>query len=346
MRIRSLVSLLVAMPLVLTALPAYAGKHKAHAPKVAKVPKERAPKRERAGKTAGTHDGSALFDAMAQASRASEMLEQMILDVQAAGEDSRKIKEIAENYQTLSEAMKGEAAEREGALTKPERRHLDAYRKSKLTPLEHKWAKIMAKVEAAVAEEVANQIKQAHNQIDDLLAESDAIIAQTRSAGADSARRNDLLQRMARLQASTHSLYHDTAKVPGRKNAEALTHEITEKLETQVRRADWLLRTAVLPPCPDFTAQLQLVHKQIQELDALTADIGLAVNHAGLSELMARRGRLMAAIAATVRAPLTPEEAAELRAVTDELLVPVQSHLDEAQAAAEARVGTKRHGER
>ena len=81
-------------------------------------------------------------------------------------------------------------------------------------------------------------------------------------------------------------------------------------------------------------------------MDGLSADISLAVNRGGLSELMAKRARLMAAIAATVKAPLTPEEASELRATTDELLVPVQAHLDEAQAAAEARLGTKGHGER
>ncbi len=338
MWIRPLVSIVLVAGVALTAAPAFAGKHKA------KAHKEKAAKHAR-GKS-GSHDGTALFDAMAQANRAGEMLEQMILDVQAAGDDSRKIKEIAENYQTLSQAMKDETVEREAALTKPEKKQLDAYRKSKIAPLEHKWAQILAKVEVAVAAEVASQVKQLHNQIDDLLAETDAIIAQTRSAGADSARRADLLQRLARLEASTHSLYHDAAKVPGRKNAEGLTREITEKLETQVRRADWLLRTAVLPPCPDFTAQIQAVHKQIQELDSLAADIGLAVNRAGLHELMARRGQLMAKLTATIRAPLTPEEAAELHAVTDELLVPVQAHLDEAQAAAEARLGTKGHGER
>ncbi len=332
---RPLVAALLALPLALNALPALA-KHK---------PKDHVEKHARGGKHGG-HDGASLFDAMAQANRAGEMLEQMILDVQAAGDDSRKIKEIAENYQTLSAAMKDESTEREAALTKPERKQLDAYRESKLAPLEHKWAQIMAKVEAAVAAEVASQIKQFHNQIEDLLAETEAIIAQTRSAGADSARRADLLQRLARLDASTHSLYHDAAKVPGRKNAEALTAEITEKLEPQVRRADWLLRTAVLPPCPDFTAQMQRVHKQIQELDGLAADIGLAVNRAGLAELMAKRARLMATIAATVKAPLTPEEASELRAVTAELLVPVQAHLDEAQTAAEARMTTKGRGER
>lgn len=342
MWIRSLLPVVIAVSVALAAQPAYAGKHKSRAPKAAKG---HAAKRERPAKHAVTHDGSALFDAMEQANRASEMLEQMILDVQAAGDDSRKIKEIADNYDTLSSAMKGEAADREAALTKAEKRHLDAYRNSKLVPLQHKWTEIMEKVETAVAAEVASQVKQFHNQIDDLLAETDAIIAQTRSAGADSSRRGDLLQRMARLEASTHSLYHDAAKVPGRKNAEELTREITDKLETQVRRADWLLRTAVLPPCPDFTRQLQLVHKQIQELDALTADIGLAVNRAGLNEQMARRGRLIAQIASTMRAPLTPEEAAELRAVTEELLVPVQAHLDEAQATAEERIGIK-HGER
>jgi hypothetical protein len=344
MSIRPLLSLLVALPILLSGTRADA-KHKPRAPKAPKTAKVRGEKPERPDKHAA-HDGSALFEAMAQANRASEMLEQMIIDVQAAGDDSSKIKEIAENYQTLSAAMKGEAAEREAALTKPEKRHLDSYRRSKLVPLEHKWEKILAKVEGAVAQEVESQLKQFHNQIEDLLAETDAIIAQTRSAGADSARRSDLLQRIARLQASTHSLYHDAAKVPGRKNAEELTREITEKLETQVRRADWLLRTAVLPPCPDFTKQLQQVHKQIQELDGLSADISLAVNRAGLNEQMAKRARLMAQIAATVRAPLTPEEAAELRAVTDELLVPVQAHLDEAQATAEERVGSKRRGER
>ena len=335
---RSLVAAALVLPLALTALPAYAGKHKA------KAPKEHADKRGHGAKHA--HDGTSLFDAMAQANRTGELLEQMILDVQAAGDDARKIKEIAENYQTLSAAMKDETADREAALTKPERKQLDAYRESKLAPLEHKWAQILAKVETAVAAEVASQIKQFNNQIDDLLAETDAIIAQTRSAGADSARRADLLQRLARLEASTHSLYHDAAKVPGRKNAEALTRAITERLETQVRRADWLLRTVVLPPCPDFTSQMQHVHKQVQELDGLAADIGLAVNHAGLTELMAKRARLMATIAATVRAPLTPEESAELWATTDELLVPVQAHLDEAQAAAEARLATKGRGER
>ncbi len=337
---RTLVSLLMVLPLALTALPAEAGKRKPKAPKL------HADKHAKGAKHGSAHDGASLFDAMAQANRAGEMLEQLILDVQAAGDDSRKIKEIAENFQTLNSAMQDETADRESALTKSERKQLDAYRKSKVAPLEHKWAQILAKVETAVAAEVASQVKQLHNQIDDLLAETDAIIAQTRSAGADSARRADLLQRLARLEASTHSLYHDSAKVPGRKNAEALTREITERLESQVRRADWLLRTAVLPPCPDFTAQMQLVHKQIQELDGLAADISLAVNRGGLSELMAKRARLMAAIAATVKAPLTPEEASELRATTDELLVPVQAHLDEAQVAAEARMGTKGRGER
>ena len=343
MKLRTLLSLLVALPIALTAPPAIA-KHKAKAAKT-KAVKTKTVKAAR-GKSGAGHDGAALFDAMATANRSGEMLEQMILDVQAAGDDARRIKEIAENYQTLSGAMQGEMADREAALTKPERKQLNAYRQSKVAPLEHKWAQILGKVEGAVAAETANQVKQLRNQIDDLLAETDGIIAQTRSAGADSARRADLLQRLARLEASTHSLYHDAAKVPGRKNAEELTHEITDKLNTQVRRADWLLRTAVLPPCPDFTAQLQSIHKQIQELDGLAADIGLAVNRAGLNEQMAKRGRLMLGIAATVRAPLTPEEAAELRAVTDELLVPVQAHLDEAQAAAEARLGTKGHGQR
>ena len=344
MSIRSLFCAALALSLGLCAAPA-AAKHKPKAAKEAKATKEKADKHARGGKHGG-HDGTTLFDAMAQANRAGEMLEQMILDVQAAGDDSRKIKEIADNYQTLSTAMKDETADRESALTKPERKQLDAYRKSKLAPLERKWSQIIAKVETAVAAEVANQVRQLNNQIDDLLAETEAIIAQTRSAGADSARRADLLQRMARLQASTHSLYHDAAKVPGRKNAEALTHEITEKLETQVRRADWLLRMAVLPPCPDFTAQLQAVHKQLQELDGLSADIGLAVNRGGLNELMAKRAQLLAQLAATMRGPLTPDESAELRAVTDELLVPVQAHLDEAQAAAEVRLGTKGRRER
>ncbi len=335
MKQHSFVSALVAVALVLTALPAYAGKHK---PKAAKP---HAAKAARGGKHSGEHDATSLFDAMAQANRACEMLEQIILDVQAAGDDSRKIKEIAENYQTLNAAMKDETAEREKALTKSEHKQLDKYRAIKLAPLEHKWAQILEKIEGAVAVEVASQVKQFHNQIDDLLAETDAIIAQTRSAGADSARRADLLQRLARLEASTHSLYHDAAKVPGRKNAEALTNEITGKLEPQVRRADWLLRTVVLPPCPDFTSQMRLIHKQIQELDGLAADLGLAVNRAGLNELMAKRSRLMATLAATVKSPLTPEEASELRAATDELLVPVQAHLDEAQAAAESRIGAR-----
>lgn len=340
MKIRAFLSMLVALAVALPALPAFAGKHK---PKAAKA---HASARSHSGKHGGDHDGTALFEAMAQANRASEMLEQMVLDVQAAGDDSRKIKEIAENYQTLSSAMKDETAERESALTKSERKQLAKYRSTKLAPLEHKWAQILAKIEGAVAVEVASQVKQFHNQIDDLLAETDAIIAQTRSAGADSTRRADLLQRLARLEASTHALFHDAAKVPGRKNAESLTREITEKLEMQVRRADWLLRTAVLPPCPDFTSRMRLVHKQIQELDGLAADIALAVNRTGLSELMAKRARLMATLAATVKAPLTPEEAAELRAATDELLVPVQAHLDEAQAAGEARMATKGHSER
>ena len=196
MSFRSLLPVFVVLPVALTAAPAYAGKHKA---KAAKSTEE---KHAKGGKHGG-HDGTALFDAMAQANRTGEMLEQMILDVQAAGDDSRKIKEIADNYHTLSAATQAETAEREGALTKPERKQLDAYRKSKLAPLEHKWTQILARIDAAVATEVANQVKQFHNQIDDLLAETEAIIAQTRSAGADSSRRADLLQRMARLQAST-----------------------------------------------------------------------------------------------------------------------------------------------
>ena len=329
MRIRRYLTIALALPVFLAAAPAAAGKR-------ARPPK---PKAEKHAK--GKHDGTALFEAMAHASRAGEMLEQLILDVQAAGDNAKKIKEISENYQTLTTAMAGEAEALHGALSKTELRHLEAYRRAKIAPLEHKWLQIMAKVEASVATEVAAQIAQMKNQIDDLLAESEAIIAQTRSAGGDSARRADLLQRMARLESATHGLYHEAAKVPGRKNAEALTQQVTARLEPQVRRADWLLRTVVLPPCPDFTAQVQALHKSVQELDGLASDYGLAVNRAGLSELMASRARTMAQIAATLRTPLTPEEASELKALAAELLGPVQAHLDEAQTQAEQRLGRR-----
>lgn len=328
---RNILTLLPILSLLLLPLHAEA-KHK---PK--REPKVHTP---RAGK--GGNDGTALFDAMAQANRAGEMLEQMIIDVQSAGDDSRKIKEIADNYHTLDAAMNGEAEEAAKKLSKSEKKQVEAYRRAKITPLEKRWTQILARIETAVAAEVAEQSKQLRNQLEDLIAESEGIIAQTRSAGGDSTRRADLLQRLARLQASTHALYHDVAKVPGRKNTELLTKEIDEKLDPQVRRADWLLRMAVLPPCTEFTQQIQVLHKQVQELEGLVADYGLVVNRAGLNDLLGKRARLIAAIDATSRAALTPDETAELLALKGELMGPAQQKVDEAQNEASDRVGKTR----
>ena len=339
MRFPTLAHAALVCAIVLTPVVAHAGKKS----KAAKKPKASAI--EKGGGKAARSE-TALFDAMAQANRAAEALEQTIVDVLSAGDDARKIKQIADTYAALGDALRDEAVTLNKQLSKSEKRQVENYRKAKLHPLEHKWAQILTKIDKAVASEVADQEKALHNQLDDLIAECDGLVAQTRSGGGDSARRPELQQRLARLQLNTHALYHDASKIPGRARVAALTREIDTKLEAHVRRAEWLLRMAVLPPCPEFTAQVQALHKQVQELEGLAADYALAVNRSGLNELLAKRGRLLAGIDATTVGALSPDETVELKALRDELLGPVDAKLDEAQNEAIGRVGAGGSGKR
>lgn len=338
MHVRSLAGLLVAIALALTPAVGEARKKtkgmssRGHAPRSSRKHKvARGPR--------GVHTETSLFDAMAQVNRTSEALEQTIIDVLSAGEDAHKIRQIADTYDALAQAQAEEARTLAEVLTKAEKKQLDHYAHVKLQPLARKWSQILVKVDNAVAQEVAELQKTLRFQMEDLLAECDGLIAQTRTAGGDSARRPALLQRLTRLQANTHALYHDAAKVPGAANAKALKREFDGRLDIAVRRADWLLRTAALPPCPEFSAQVQALHKQVRELEGLSGDFAVVATRAGWQDLATQRAKLIAGLDLGAEAVLTPDELVELRALRDELMGPVDAKLDEAQAEAQARLG-------
>ncbi len=81
--------------------------------------------------------------------RMADSLNKMVADVEAAGTDTAKIKEIGENFKKNGEAMKAEGEALQKVLTDDEKKVLEAYGREKIGPLMGKLMAAMTKAQAA-----------------------------------------------------------------------------------------------------------------------------------------------------------------------------------------------------
>ncbi len=92
-----------------------------------------------------------LTKAKAMVDRMADALNKMVADVEAAGNDTAKIKEIGENFKKNGEAMKTEGEALQKVLTDDEKKALEGYGREKIGPLMGKLMAAMMKAQAAQA---------------------------------------------------------------------------------------------------------------------------------------------------------------------------------------------------
>ncbi len=76
-----------------------------------------------------------LTKAKAMVDKMADALNKMVADVEAAGNDTAKIKEIGENFKKNGEAMKAEGEALQKVLTDDEKKVLEAYGREKIGQL-------------------------------------------------------------------------------------------------------------------------------------------------------------------------------------------------------------------
>ena len=79
----------------------------------------------------------------------ADALNQMVSDVEAAGNNTAKIKEIGENFKKNGEEMKAEGEALQKVLTDDEKKQLETYGREKIGPLMGKLMAAMMKAQAA-----------------------------------------------------------------------------------------------------------------------------------------------------------------------------------------------------
>ena len=92
-----------------------------------------------------------LTKARAMVDKMAESLNKMVADVEAAGNDTAKIKEIGENFKKNGESMKSEGEALQKVLTDDEKKTLETYGREKIGPLMGKLMAAMMKAQAAQA---------------------------------------------------------------------------------------------------------------------------------------------------------------------------------------------------
>ena len=92
-----------------------------------------------------------LNKAKAMVDKMADALNKMVADVEAAGTDTAKIKEIGEAFKKNGEAMKSEGEALQKVLTDDEKKTLEGYGREKIGPLMGKLMAAMMKAQAASA---------------------------------------------------------------------------------------------------------------------------------------------------------------------------------------------------
>ena len=92
-----------------------------------------------------------LTKAKAMVDKMADSLNKMVSDVEAAGNDTAKIKEIGENFKKNGESMKSEGEALQKVLTDDEKKTLETYGREKIGPLMGKLMAAMMKAQAAQA---------------------------------------------------------------------------------------------------------------------------------------------------------------------------------------------------
>lgn len=266
----------------------------------------------------------------------------LVRDVEAAGSDMGKVRELDSAYHKANERLEGQLEALKAQMNDAEKQELQIYSQLKMGKLPGRLtavtdkAKEQAAAKAAAAGPLA--IKKTKAEIAQLGEEADALAVQLRKEGSNPEKREAIWQKVMVWEGKRHATIHGIRRNPDILQPEPLEEEAESVLRPRVTRLDRLHRLVALPPCAQFEAELKAAESRVKAVSELHGVLAKAGTLADLEAARTQRERATNAALEASYPELTVDEAAEVLATVQEWLEPVNRKLDEAAEKSAAKI--------
>ena len=269
-------------------------------------------------------------------------LTKLVRDVEAAGPDMPKIREMTEKHRQANEKMEGQLAALKKEMTSAENGELDVYTQLKMARSPDKLKAALEKAAKDAAELAAKvgpaTLAKYRETIGQYATEGAEHVAHVRDAGADAAKRERAWQAFLAWDGKRQDLLHAIRKDPNVMEPDVLVAEAEDALHALAVHVSRLYRLNVRPIRTELQRELAAVQSRVKPVTELESQFQKA---AGSTQLKMARAQLEDARNSALElsnAELTRDEAEEVRDTVLEAMAPALKRIKEAEAKASAKL--------